>query len=315
MRHAYRRGVASTLALLLMTFAEVTAAADYELLAEEVAEGVWVVPGTTEGFSRDNGGHMLNTGFVVTDEGAVIVDPGPTLRYGEQLRALAESKAGGAIARVYLTHHHPDHALGALAFGDVPVHALPATIAVLERDGHKLLDNFYRLLGDWMRGTRVHLPTQSAEPGQVDIGGRRLQVLALSGHSGAGADLAILDVDSRVLFAGDIVFNARAPATADADIGRWLTSLEAVAALAPEQIVPGHGPLAAGLDALKATRDWLDWLDNTMRDGASRGRSMGEMLNAPIPKRFASWGQARRELQRSVNHLYSSYSTAALDWN
>ena len=157
------------MALLLMTFAAVTAAADYEFLAEEVAEGVWVVPGTTEGFSRDNGGHMMNTGFVVTDEGAVIVDPGPTLRYGEQLRALAESKAGGAIARVYLTHHHPDHALGALAFSDVPVHALPATIAALERDGQKLLNNFYRLLGDWMRGTRVHLPTQSVEPGQVEI--------------------------------------------------------------------------------------------------------------------------------------------------
>lgn len=311
-----RCGVLLAILILLVVASGLKASEfEYSLEAVAIAEGVWMVPGGTGGFSRDTGGHMLNTGFVATADGAVVIDPGPTLRYGEALRALIDDHVPGGVARVYITHHHPDHVLGALAFNDVPIFALPATIAALEKEGQGLLDNFYRLLGDWMRGTTVHFPNEVAVAGDVTVGDRTLRILSMSGHAGDMADLAVLDMKTGTLFAGDIVFSKRAPTTPHADIALWLDSLDRIEALAPIRIVPGHGPMTSGMTAVEGTRDWLRWLDDALQDAASRGLSMGEALRLPIPARFKDWGQAEREVARSVNHLYPAYSDAALHWS
>jgi glyoxylase-like metal-dependent hydrolase (beta-lactamase superfamily II) len=103
------------------------------------------------------------------------------------------------VLQLLLTHHHPDHALGNQAFADVPIAALAGTRRLLDEQGDAMAENMYRLVGDWMRGTEVLLPNQTLQPGVLQIGERRLHLLALSGHS--GADLAILDESSGVLFA------------------------------------------------------------------------------------------------------------------
>ena len=74
-----------------------------------------------------------------------------------------------------------------------------------------MAENMYRLVGDWMRGTEVLLPTEEVTAGRLTIGDHPLRLLALRGHT--GADLAIFDERSGVLFAGDLVFYQRALTT------------------------------------------------------------------------------------------------------
>ena len=61
---------------------------DYGLAARALAPGVWVVEGANADFSVANGCNIINTGFIATGKGVVVINTGPSKRYGEQLRAL-----------------------------------------------------------------------------------------------------------------------------------------------------------------------------------------------------------------------------------
>ncbi|MGG2396043.1 quinoprotein relay system zinc metallohydrolase 1 [Pseudomonas sp. SH1-B] len=289
----------------------VAQALDYHLQPRQIADGVWLVEGSTDNFAADNGGNIVNVGFIETDEGVVLIDTGPSRRYGEALRQSIEKNTGKPLLRVLLTHHHPDHVLGNQAFTDVPIAALPGTAQLLAEQGDAMAENMYRLVGDWMRGTEVVLPTESLEEGDMEVGGRRLKLLALRGHT--GADLAILDERSGVLFAGDLLFYQRALTTPNSPgLDVWLADLDRLEALPWKQIVPGHGPLTTDAAPFVQMRDYLGWLDGVLRQGAEQGAEMNELIRTPIPERFAQVSLSRYELIRSVSHLYPRYERDAM---
>lgn len=275
---------------------------DYGLRPQTVAEGVHVLEGHTEPFSRANGGNIVNLGWVDTAAGAVLIDTGPSRHYGEQLRRLIEQRSGKPVAQVYLTHAHPDHFLGNQAFDATPIAALPATRRAIAASGEDLAANLYRLVGGWMEGTEARAPTQDAQPGSVEIGGRRLRLIALEGHT--DADLAVYDERTRTLFAGDLVFFRRAPTTPNADLTKWLAALDALEKIDFAVLVPGHGPVLRDAAAIAQTRAYLHWLQQTLRDAARRGLDLNEAMRVPVPPPFAGLAVVGQEFERSVVHLY-----------
>jgi quinoprotein relay system zinc metallohydrolase 1 len=299
------------LLLLLCLGLPARADLDYQLKPRQIAAGTWLLEGSTDNFAKANGGNIVNTGFIVTDSGVVVIDSGPSKRYGEALRRAIAATTDKPVIQLLLTHHHPDHVLGNQAFGDVPIGALAGTGDLLRQQGEAMAENMYRMVGDWMRGTEVVLPTQVLEPGVLEVGGHRLRLLGLSGHT--GADLAILDENTGVLFAGDLVFYERALTTPNSPgLGVWLKDLDTLQALPWKLIVPGHGPLASDTAPFAQIRDYLGWLDGLMRDGAAQGDDMAEMIRRPIPERFAGISLTRYELIRSVSHLYPRYERQRL---
>ncbi|WP_265534533.1 quinoprotein relay system zinc metallohydrolase 1 [Pseudomonas saponiphila] len=299
------------LLLLLCLGLPARADLDYDLKPRQIAAGTWLLEGSTDNFAKANGGNIVNTGFIVTDSGVVVIDSGPSKRYGEALRRAIAATTDKPVIQLLLTHHHPDHVLGNQAFTDVPIGALAGTADLLRQQGDAMAENMYRMVGDWMRGTEVVLPTQVLEPGTLEVGGHRLRLLGLSGHT--GADLAIFDENTGVLFAGDLVFYERALTTPNSPgLAVWLKDLDTLQALPWKLIVPGHGPLATDAAPFAQMRDYLGWLDGLMRDGAARGNDMAEMIRRPIPERFAGISLTRYELIRSVSHLYPRYERQRL---
>lgn len=290
------------LLLALSAFADM----DYRLQPRQIAEGTYLLEGSTENFAKSNGGNIVNTGFIITDSGVVVIDTGPSRRYGEALRKAIATVTDKPVIQVLLTHHHPDHVLGNQAFADVPIGALAGTTAQMRAHGDALAENLYRMVGDWMRGTETVLPTQVLQSGVLEIGGHPLRLLALAGHT--GSDLAILDERTGVLFAGDLLFYQRALTTPDSPgLQVWLGDLERLHALPWKLLVPGHGPLASDARPFEQTRDYLTWLDALLREGAVQGQDMNELIASPIPDRFGSISLTRYELIRSVSHLYPAY--------
>lgn len=277
-------------------------AGTYAPEATAIGEGIWLVRGADEALGFANGGAIANSVIMASDAGAIVVDSGPSLGFGQALAALAQRLTGKPVAQVYITHLHPDHSFGSAGFAGAPVHALPGTRHDLERDGAGFSDAMYRMLHGWMAGTEVVLPEGAAADGTVTIGGRRLRLLALRGHS--AGDLAILDEASGTLIAGDLVFHNRAPATPHAELAAWHDALARLAATPHRQCVPGHGPLDRGGVAIAQTGDWLRWLEEALREAVGGGLDMAEAASLPIPQRFAGMAQARYELTRSVSHLY-----------
>lgn len=279
---------------------------DYRLAPRQIAQGTWVLEGSTDNFQKANGGNVVNTAFIVTDAGVVVIDSGPSKRYGEAMRQAIAGVTDKPVIEVLLTHHHPDHVLGNQAFAEVPIAALAGTTELLRQQGDAMAENMYRLVGDWMRGTEVVLPTEVVQPGRREVGGHRLRLLGLAGHT--GADLAIFDETTGVLFAGDLVFYERALTTPNSPgLDVWQRDLDTLQALPWQQLVPGHGPVASDSRPFAQMHDYLRWLDGLMREAPTQGADMVEMIRSPVPERFAAISLTRYELIRSVSHLYPRY--------
>jgi len=299
------RALLGLLAAALATFAgSARADFDYQLEARELAAGVFVVEGSTEHFTFENGGNIVNIGFIVGDDGVLVIDTGPSRLYGEQLRALIERTTDKPIVRVINSHHHPDHFFGNQAFADLPIAALPQTIAAMQAEAGGFADNLYRIVGNAMFGTEVVMPGETLAAGDIRLGQRRIELIALSGHS--VADLVLLDHPSGVLFASDMVYYQRAATTPHANPEDWLQSLDRLEGLDFDILVPGHGPLGDAA-AIAQTRDYLQWLTAHLDAAAARGADMAELMYAPLPERFANLGAMPAEYMRSVTHLYPRY--------
>lgn len=282
----------------------------YDLKPQKIADDTWVVQGKLEDFSRKNGGNIVNTGFVVTEEGVLVFDTGPSHRYGKALRAAIAKITDKPIVTVLNSHHHPDHFLGNQAFSDSTIMALPGTGKLMAQQGNAFADNMYRLVGDWMRDTEMLLPHQPLEVEQLTLGKHRFRFYPMKGHT--GADLLMLDETTGVLFASDMVFYQRAlttPHTPGLDV--WRDEMAQIDRIPYRQLVPGHGPIVQSRAATEQMRDYLGWLDETLKAAAEQGLTMTELMKTKIPQRFSAISLSRYEFARSVVHLYPRYEDAA----
>jgi quinoprotein relay system zinc metallohydrolase 1 len=293
---------------------------DHGLRARALADGVYVVEGAVDDFSVANGCNIINTGFITTGAGVVVVNTGPSRRYGEQLRRLIARTTQEPVVQVVHLNLHPDYFLGNQGFADVPRSATPATRAGIAREAASYETNLYRLCGDWMLGTETVAPDRDtpAAPapggGVWQVGSRTFELREFSGHT--ASDLVLIDRASGVGFVGGLVFVQRIPTTPHAEVAPWLKSLDALDSLNLRTLVPSHGPVQttpeAARDGIAQTRRYLQWLDRQFGDWARQGLEMNEVLRAPVPVEFRDWAAFRTEYTRNVAHLYPVYEQRVL---
>lgn len=292
---------------------------DYGLRARALAEGVYVVEGANDDFTVANGCNIINTGFITTGAGVVVVNTGTSKRYGEQMRALIARTTQEPVVQVVQLNLHPDYFLGNQGFADVPRAATPVTRAGVTREAASYETNLYRLCGDWMLGTETVAPDRDtpaapATGGTWQVGARTFELREFSGHT--ASDLVLIDRTSGVAFVGGLVFVQRIPTTPHAQIGPWLRSLDALDALNLRVMVPSHGPVQttpeAARDGIAQTRRFLQWIDQHFSRWAAQGWEMNEVLRAPVPAEFRSWAAFRTEYVRNVAHLYPVYERQVL---
>ncbi len=282
----------------------------YSLKPERLADGVWMIPCAQEAITQTNGGAIANISILDTKAGAVIVDTGPSLRFGTALAALATELTGKPVARVYITHFHPDHVFGNQAFDAGVIAATPAVVKGLEALGDAFADSMYRSAGDWMRGTEVTLPRKLIVGDVEDFGDRRIRFLSMRGHT--DSDLVLFDELSGVMITGDLVFVDRAPTTPHADLERWRISLANLGGVPCSRIVPGHGPSEDTDRGIRQTRDWLEAIYAIIGNAFERGLDVSEVVALELPQWTKSIALARYEYERTVMHLYPQLEAAKL---
>lgn len=295
-----------------------TARLDYRLQPRQIAPGTWVIEGAVADFLPANGCNIINTAFIATGDGVIVINTGPSRLYGEQQRRAITATLAAVtpqpVRRVLNLNLHPDYFFGNQAWDGVPTQALAGSIAGMQAEGESYADNLYRLCGGWMRGTQATPARQALEPGSFTLGDHRLELRRLQGHT--GDDLVLLDHSTGVLFAGGLVFAERVPTTPHADPAQWLHTLDLLAQWQRQgqfkQLVPSHGPVDQGLQGIAQTRDWLRWLTGWMQDSAQQGLDLSELLRMPVPERFAGWAAQPAELHRSLAQWYPAYERRAL---
>ena len=290
------------------------ASLDYALQPRQIAEGVWVIEGAVGDFSRSNGCNIINTGFIVTGAGVVVVNTGPSRLYGEQQRRAIERITREPVVKVFNLNQHPDYFFGNQAWPEFPAQALAGSIAGMQAEGQSYAANMYRLCGDWMKGTEPSPASQPVAPQTLQLGAHRLELRRLQGHT--SDDLLLLDHSTGVVFTGGLVFSQRVPTTPHADMVQWLQSLDALDKLLEgftlTALVPSHGPVAADRRGIAQTRDWLQWVSGVMQSSAQRGLDLSEVLQTPLPERFQHWAAQPAELHRTLTQWYPVEERRAL---
>lgn len=313
-------GICASLALQAHAQTAVPAAAkadvqtlNYRLQPREIASNTWVIEGAVEDFARSNGCNIINTAFIAADEGVLVINTGPSRRYGEQQRKAVEN-INSSVVRVLNLNLHPDYFLGNQAWADKSVQALPGSQKGMQQEGDAYADNLYRICGDWMSGTVPQPANQTLQPQVLKLGAHTLELRRLSGHT--ADDLVVLDKTTGVLFAGGLIFNRRVPTTPHADATAWLQSLETLTQWHAQGqfkwVVPSHGPVHTGLQGIEQTRDWLQWVVGLMRSSAAGGVDLSELLRTPIPQRFSHWAAQPAEFHRTLAQWYPLYEQQAL---
>jgi quinoprotein relay system zinc metallohydrolase 2 len=233
---------------------------------KEIAPGIHFRRGVDEDATATNSDAIANIGFIVGREAVCVMDPGGSLKDGQNLRAAIRKVTQLPIRYVVLSHVHPDHIFGAGAF--------------LQEDkprfvGHEKLPNALAQRGEFYKNNLDKILKTDAGPvvaptllvtvkdgTQLDLGGRTLQVTA-HGNAHTDCDLSVLDPQTGTLLLSDLLFVERVPSL-DGSLKGWLRELEKLKTVGARRAVPGHGPTSVNWPS--ASRDLERYLGTLLRE-------------------------------------------------
>ncbi len=214
-----------------------------------------------------------NAGIIVGKDGIVVIDTlisaKEAQRFIRDIRAVSDKP----IRYVVNTHDHLDHVLGNSEFVKLgaTIIAQTDTKAAILKNGAALLQRakYYGLSDEAMSGTTVAAPSLTfSDAMEIDLGDKKIELLHTGPSHTAGSSIVYIP-DSRVLFAGDVLFTNYHPNMRDGDIQGWVKVLDRILSMDVVSIVPGHGPLSTKKD-IQDMKEYLLIFDAKAKELAAK---------------------------------------------
>ena len=271
--------------LAFTTWPLLGAAPDFQL--QKIGNGIWAAIVSDEGLA---GG---NAGFVIGDDGVLVIDTFQDPRPAKALLAEIRKLTPLPIRFVVNTHYHLDHVNGNDVFA-----AAGATIVA------------HRNVRLWMRTENIKMldpPVTAEKKARVEsltlptvvhdshvdlyLGSRRINVRYYPGHTGGDSVVSI--PNAQVVFCGDMLWKEHVPNLIDASTKEWVQSLDAMQRdYGPSKWVPGHGGVSSAQDVLTFRKYLADLRDGVRREQAA-GKSGDALVQAVLPglkSNYGKWG-------------------------
>ena len=301
---------------------------DFELV--KVADGVYAAIAKPDGLASGN------AGFVVGDDGVVIVDTFLTPAAIEELISEIGKVTQQALKYAVNTHYHLDHTGGnqVLVARGVPIIAHdnvakwqttknrrflrpPEELQKRRADIAKQLGEtpedqkdkraqFERQLRrtDAMMTIKLTNPTVTFASGTVHLylGKREVILFTLPGHT--GGDVLAYVPDANVLFTGDMGWSKTLPNLVDATVNDWITSLDKILKEYPTaKFIPGHGGVATAAE-MRDFRDYLDDLRTRVKQAIADGLTIEQAKQQlKLPEKYKSFA-FQNFAQPNVEDMY-----------
>jgi quinoprotein relay system zinc metallohydrolase 2 len=282
---------------------------------QKVAPGVFAFVGALEEIQPSNGGNVINTGFIVGSEGVIVIDSGANDRHGQRILDAIEETTSKPVRLLINTHPHPENVLGNSAFArrGIPVLAHAEAVSAMQTRCETCLKHTLSLLNEEiMRGTEIVIPQQAVEaPREIEVGGRRLKLLHF-GWAHTEGDLAVLDVESGVLFTGDLVSLDRIPVMQQARTRGWISALKHLQEQPITKIVPGVGPISQP-SRMGDTLQYLESLLETLERQYAEGKSAIDVLQTSELSQFQNWALYESAHQLNIQHVYRELEREELE--
>ena len=272
-------------------FASSADLAEKEATLEQLADGVF-------GFTAQgdpNVGAIVGTDAILAIEARAT--PVMAQRWIDVLRAEVGDLPFGDLV---LTHYHAVRTLGASAFRARRIIAHANTKALIDERGAQDWASEQGRMPRLFTGAEsipglTHPTDTFDETLALHVGNRRVELRHL-GRGHTRGDIVVWLPEERILFAGDLVEAQAAPYMGDSYPAEWSSAtLDNLAALQPQQLVGGRGPVVRG-DAVQTAIDDTRAFLRTTLDGTREVRERGgtlkeafEHVHAQLAPRYAGF--------------------------
>jgi cyclase len=258
----------------------------------DLGSGAWAAIDNAAAAKPDVAGS--NAGFVIGPEAVLVVDTFESSAAAQKMLEAIREKTSLPVRYVVNTHYHLDHVAGNAVFAQ-------SGAIVMAQDNVRLwirTENL-KFFGEkitpkqraWVNS--FYLPNVTyAQGATAYIGTDHGEVLRfMPGHT--GGDTIIYDPQANVVFCGDLFWNHALPNLIDASTKEWVETLNVLLHDYPSaKFVPGHGATVGDASDVRAFRDYLVFLRQTISRSQAEGASGANVLKAVLPQvseRYGKW--------------------------
>ncbi len=251
------------------------------LQLQQIENDVYAVIGPLGNRSPENYGNNATFGFVITSDGVVIIDSGGTYKGAAEIHALIKSVTDQPV-KIVINSGSQDHRwLGNGYFKKQGARIIASSKAVADQKARSQ-DQFImlgNLVGDaGLQNTEaVYADETFDESLNFTLGKTKFEVHH-AGQAHTPGDSFIWLPQQRIVFSGDIVYVQRMLSISPASNSKsWVTAFEAMAALKPRVVVPGHGHVSNLQEATAHSYDYLVFLRQAVADFMEAGRGIEDI--------------------------------------
>ena len=241
-----------------------------------------------------------NTGIIISDDSVMVIDAQATPVMAQDVIRRIREVTDKPIRYVLLTHYHAVRVMGASAYKAQQIIASQGTYELIvergEADFKSEVERFPRLFNAVESVPGLTWPTLVFNDAMtLYMGKLEVNIMHLGRGHTKGDTVAWLSQE-KVLFSGDLVEYAATPYTGDAYLTDWPATLDAIAALKPEALVPGRGAALKGAQQVKegldGTREFVTEMFDAVKQGAKQNqplRKIYEDTYAKLKPQFGDW--------------------------
>lgn len=271
---------------------------------DQIAADTWAVISTPLGGDRTT---YSNGGIIAGKNGVIAVEGFYRPQGATWLAERARELTGRWPTHVVLTHYHIDHAAGVAGYLGTSKPTIRSTVATRELalGGGPVApqkdDALTRAFADIVI-------VNADKPGAIDLGNRRIELVSLHGHT--KSDVALVDNDANVTFAGDLLWNGMFPNFVDATPTQLAASMKQLAQHSSHAFVPGHGAMANSAQVSRYL-DLLTDLQATAVKARAAGKSALEAaVGYTVPASLGEWMASKTGVERAMTAWYREWDAA-----
>jgi glyoxylase-like metal-dependent hydrolase (beta-lactamase superfamily II) len=243
--------------------------------------GTWTVTRTAVApihtFTAPEAGWLVTSHIVELPTQLLVVDAQYRLSCAREVARYANA-LNKPVGRLYVTHYHPDHILGAEAFA-APVYALQQVATKIDKVGDWVVREERAILGD-DAPDHARRPDHQVREGDEIIDGVNIRHIPLTQAETEDA-LVIGLPDARVIIVQDLVYNRAHVFLGEHNFDSWRAALRTYRDLPYDIVLPGHG-LPGGNTLYDQMIAYLDFGREALRASVASAEFVGK-LEAQFP--------------------------------
>ncbi|NVK00413.1 MAG: MBL fold metallo-hydrolase [Oceanospirillaceae bacterium] len=229
----------------------------------KVAQDIYALVGPLEQRSQENLGNNATFGFIVSNEGVVLIDSGGTEMGAKAIELAIQQVTEQPIVAVINTGGQDHRWFGNRYFADKGAEIITARATAEDHQARQAsqTERMQTLTQDAWEGTVPQVASRLIdEPFEMQVGEIMISIIPV-GQAHTPNENIVWVADAGVLFTGDLVYVERMLSVgAQSAHLSWIEAFSEIEALSPDVIVPGHGHPTTLETARRDTLNYLVFL-------------------------------------------------------